>query len=50
VNVGAVMALTGFTEEEVIQRITANDKAQHQGLYIMANDELAIHLTQRVAA
>lgn len=50
VNVEAVMALTGFTEEEVIQRITTNDKAQHQGLYIMANDELAIHLTQRIAA
>ena len=49
VNIAVVMALTGFTEEEVIQRITANDKAQHQDLYIMANDELAIHLTQRIA-
>ena len=49
VNIEVVMALTGFTEEEVIQRITANDKAQHQDLYIMANDELAIHLTQRIA-
>ena len=49
VNVEAVMALTGFTEEEVIQRITVNDKAAHQGLYIIANDELAIHLTQRIA-
>ena len=50
VNIEAVMALTGFTEEECIQRITVNDKAQHQGLYIMANDSLAIHLTQRIAA
>lgn len=50
VNIEAVMTLTGFTEEECIQRITVNDKAQHQGLYIMANDELAIHLTQRIAA
>ena len=50
VNIEVVMALTGFTEEDVIKRITVNDKAQHQGLYIMANDELAIHLTQRIAA